>query len=81
MHTTFKMKTLYIALLVLAILSHVVKVYDFDMLNIMMSIQFAERGVFRSQQSTEFIVPLYSDCDYISLAELVKAGKLYYVTE
>jgi len=81
MHTTFKMRTLYIALPVLAILSHVVKACDFDMPNIMMSIQFAGRGVLGSQLSTEFMVPLYSDCDYISPAEPVQAGKSYYVSE
>jgi hypothetical protein len=75
------MKTLYIALPVLAILSHIVKAYDFNMLNIMMSIQFAGRGVLKSQQSIEFIVPLYSDCNYISLVEPVQTGKSYYMSE
>ena len=81
MHTTFKMRTPYIALPVLAILSHVVKACDFDMPNIMMSVQFAGRGFLGSQRSIEFMVPLYSDCDYISPAAPVQASKSYYVNE
>jgi hypothetical protein len=36
--------------------------------NIMISVQFAGRDVLGSQQFIEFMVPLYSDCGYISPA-------------
>jgi hypothetical protein len=48
---------------------------DVEMPNIMMLVQVSGRGALGTQASTEFIVPLYSDCIYEKAADPVKAGK------
>ena len=42
--------------------------------NILLAVQFAGRGALRTQQSTKFLVPIYSSCDYVLLASLVQAS-------
>ena len=68
---------LAIAISFVAILSQVVKACKYDMPNIIMSIQFAEPNVLSSLQTSEFIFLLYSDCDYITSADLVQADSMY----
>jgi hypothetical protein len=75
------MRISYTTLPVLAMLSYVVKACDIDMPNIMMSVQFAGRGVRGTQRSVEFMVPLYSDCIYVSQAAPIQAGMSCYVSE
>lgn len=48
---------------------------DVEIPNIMMMVQVSGRGALGTQVSTEFIVPLYSDCIYKKKADPVKAGK------
>jgi hypothetical protein len=72
--TTFKMKVPFITLPLWAVLFYIVKACDINMPNILLAVQFAGRGAIGTQQSTEFLVPLYSDCDYVSLASSVQAS-------
>ena len=72
-HATFKMKILFIILLLLAILSRIANTCDVDMPSIMMSVQSTGRNILGSQHSTEFAVPLYADCNYRSPAAPVPA--------
>jgi hypothetical protein len=75
------MKISYSTLPVLAILSHIVKACDLDMPFIMLSVQFTGGGVLEPPQSTEFLVPLFSDCFYEYPAPPVPAGKSHYSSE
>jgi len=68
------MKVPFITLPLWAILFYIVKACNIDMPNIMLAVQFAGRGAIGTQQSTEFLVPLYSDCDYVSSASPVQAS-------
>jgi hypothetical protein len=65
------MKILFTTLPLWAILFYVVKVCNIDMLNIMLMVQFVGKGILRTQQFTKFLVPLYSNYNYISPASLV----------
>jgi hypothetical protein len=76
------MKISFTTLPLWAISFHVIKACNVDMPNIMLTVQFASRGAFGTPQSTEFMVPLYSGCNYTSPADPVKAGgNSYHVKE
>jgi hypothetical protein len=68
------MKILFTTLLLLALLSRIVNTCDVDMPNIMLSVQFTGRAALGSQQSTELVIPLYSNCNYEHQADPVQAN-------
>ena len=67
------MKARFATLLLLVISSRNINACDVDMPSIMMSVQYTGRDVLGSQQSAEFVVPLYADCNYGSRAAPVQA--------
>lgn len=69
------MKIPFARLLSLAITFGIATTCDVEMPNIMMMVQVSGRGALGTQTSTEFIVPLYSDCIYKKAADPVKAGE------
>jgi hypothetical protein len=71
------MKFLSAFLSLAALLSKTAKACQYDLPNILLSVEFAEGNALGPQQSTEFLVPLYSDCEYSIPAGPVQAGGMY----
>ena len=69
------MKIPFAIFLPLAITLGIAATCEVEMPNIMMMVQVSGRSTLGTQASTEFIVPLYSDCIYEKAADSVKVGK------